>query len=87
MILILNGKTKIISYDDDTDTYTRSYHDANDPDGQWSFYIYVNHSVLLCDKVRFYAKGPTGDTVQIDQVDLDVKKGGVWVDVYSRHIF
>jgi hypothetical protein len=70
-------------YDDDTDTYARSYHDANDPDGQWSFYIYVNHSVLLCDKVRFYAKGPTGDTVQIDQADLDVKKGGVWVDVYQ----
>ncbi len=70
-------------YDDDTDTYARSFHDANDLDGQWSFYIYVNHSVLLCDKVRFYAKGPTGDTVQIDQADLDVKKGGVWVDVYQ----
>jgi hypothetical protein len=70
-------------YDDDTDTYARSYHDANDPDGQWSFYLYVNHSVFLCDKVRFYAKGLTGDTVQIDQADLDVKKGGVWVDVYQ----
>jgi hypothetical protein len=70
-------------YDDDTDNYARSYHDANDVDGQWSFYVYVNHSVLLCDKVRFYAKGPSGDIVQIDQADLDVKKGGVWVDVYS----
>ena len=70
-------------YDDDTDTYARSYHDANDPDGVWSFYIHVNHSVLICDKVRFYAKGPTGDVVYVDQVDLDVKKGGVWVDVYQ----
>ncbi len=74
---------EINAYDDDTDTTTQSYHTINDPDGQWSFYIYVNHSVLLCDKVRFYAKGPTGDTVQIDQVDLDVKKGGVWVDAYQ----
>ncbi len=71
------------SYDDDTDTYTRSYHDANDPDGQWSFYVYLNHTVLLCDKVRFYAKGLTGDAVHIDQADLDVKKGGVWVDIFQ----
>ncbi|HUT00064.1 MAG TPA: hypothetical protein VMY59_07095 [Candidatus Thermoplasmatota archaeon] len=71
------------SNDDDTDTYARSLHNANDPDGQWSFYIYVNHSVLLCDKVRFCAKGPTGDAFHIDQADLDVKKGGVWVDVFN----
>ncbi len=70
-------------YDDDTDTYARSYHDANDPNGQWSVFVYVNHSVLLCDKVRFYAKGLTGDSVHIDQADLDVKKGGVWVDVFQ----
>jgi hypothetical protein len=70
-------------YDDDTDTYTRSYHDINDQDGLWSFFIYLNHSVLICDKVRFYARGPTGDPAQVDQVDLDVYRGGVWANVYE----
>ena len=70
-------------YDDDTESYSRSLHNANDPDGEWSFYIYANHSVLLCNKVRFYAKGLTGDAVTIDSADLDVKRGGVWVDVFQ----
>ena len=70
-------------YDNDTETYARSYHNTNDPNGQWSLYIYVNHSVLLCDKVRFFAKGLTGDTVTVDQVDLDLKRGGVWADVFQ----
>jgi hypothetical protein len=74
---------EVTIYDDDTNSYTQSFHDVGDPDGQWSFFIYVNHSMLLCDKVRFYARGPTGDSVQVDQADLDVKKGGVWVDVYN----
>jgi len=72
------------TYDDDyTDTYTQSLHQINDPDGLWSFYIYVNHSIIICDKVRFYARGPTGDATQVDQIDLDVKRGGVWVNVYE----
>lgn len=71
------------SYDDETDSFARSYHTVNDPNGQWSLFLYLNHSMLVCDKVRFYAKGPTGDSVQIDQVDLDVRKGGIWVDVYQ----
>ncbi len=74
---------EINAYDDDTDSYTRSVHDVNDPDGQWSFFIYMNHSVLLCDKVRFYAKGLTGDAVTIDSADLDVRRDGVWVDVFQ----
>jgi len=74
---------EINAYDDDTDSYTTSYHDINDPDGLWSFFIYLNHSVIICDKVRFYARGPTGDPAQIDQVDVDVRRGGVWVDVYE----
>jgi len=71
------------SYDDDTGSFARSYHSVNDPNGQWSSFLYLNHSTLVCDKVRFYAKGPTGDSIQIDQVDLDVYKGGIWVDVYQ----
>ena len=71
------------AYDDDIDTETESYHAINDPDGVWSFFIYLNHSVLICDKVRFYARGPTGDPAQVDQVDVDVCRGGVWVDVYQ----
>jgi hypothetical protein len=71
------------AYDDDLDTYTDSYHAINDPDGVWSFFIYLNHSALICDKVRFYARGPTGDPTQVDQVDVDVCRGGVWVNVYE----
>lgn len=71
------------SHDDELDSFARSYHTVNDPNGQWSAFLYLNHSVLVCDKVRFYAKGPTGDSAQIDQVDLDVLKGGIWVDVYQ----
>ena len=74
---------EVNGFDDDTDTNTQSLHNINDPDGPWSFYLYMNHSTILCDKVRFYARGPTGDPTQIDQVDLDVKRGGVWVDVYQ----
>jgi hypothetical protein len=75
---------EINTYDDDyTDTYAQSLHQINDPDGLWSFYIYVNHSLIVCDKVRFYARGPTGDATQVDQIDLDVKRGGVWVNVYE----
>lgn len=75
--------SKTHAYDDDTDTYTQSYHDINDPDGQWSFFIYFNHSVLICDKVRFYARGPTADASFIDQVDLDIYRGGTWIDLYQ----
>jgi len=71
------------AYDNDLDTYTDSYHAINDPDGVWSFFIYLNHSALICDKVRFYARGPTGDPAQVDQVDVDVCRGGVWVNVYE----
>jgi hypothetical protein len=71
------------AYDDDLDTYTDSYHAINDPDGVWSFFIYLNHSALICDKVRFYARGPTGDPTQVDQVDVDVCRGGVWVNLYE----
>ena len=74
---------ELYAYDDDTETYTQSYHSINDLDGQWSFYIYLNHSMILCDKVRFYARGPTGDAIQIDQVNLGVYRGGVWVDVFN----
>jgi hypothetical protein len=74
---------EINAYDDGTDTYTQSYHIINDPDGVWSFFIYLNHSVLICDKVRFYARGPTADPAYVDQVDLDVYRGGVWVDIYQ----
>jgi len=74
---------EVNAYDDDTNTYTRSYHDINDPDGVWSFFIYLNHSVLICDKVRFYARGPTVDPAFVDQVDLDIYRGGVWVDIYQ----
>jgi hypothetical protein len=72
---------EINSYDDETDTCTQSNHAMGNP--QWSYFIYMNHSLLICDKVRFYARGPTADAAKVDQVDIDVKRGGVWVDVFN----
>jgi hypothetical protein len=72
---------EIKSYDDETDTCAQSNHAIGDP--QWGYFIYMNHSLLICDKVRFYARGPTADAAKVDQVDLDVKRGGVWVDIFN----
>ena len=71
------------SYDDDNDSYARSYHSINDPNGQWSFFIYLNHSSIYCNSVRFYARGLTGDSLTVDQGDLDVRRDGIWVDVLN----
>jgi hypothetical protein len=67
--------------DDETDTCAQSNHAINAP--QWGSFIYLNHSVLLCDKIRFYARGPTADPAKVDQVDLDVRRGGVWYDILN----
>jgi len=72
---------EINSYDDETNTCAQSNHAIGTP--QWGYFIYMNHSLLICDKVRFYARGPTADAAKVDQIDLDVKRGGVWVDVFN----
>jgi hypothetical protein len=65
------------AYDNNTITYTRSYHNIGDP--QWSSFIYFTHPSIVSDDVRFYARGGS----QVSSVDVDVFKDGVWIDVYQ----
>ncbi|MBD3264893.1 MAG: hypothetical protein GF375_07300, partial [Candidatus Omnitrophica bacterium] len=66
------------AHDDELDSYSDSYHNINDPDGQWSFYLHLTHPSITSDKVRFYAKA-----TDIDRVDIDVYDGSSWTGVYE----
>ena len=71
------------AYDDDLNSLARSYHDINDPGGQWSSFLHLTHAIMLSDKLRYYARGVTTDQNFVDQVDVDVFRDGAWVDVYE----
>lgn len=65
------------AYDDNVATYSRSYHNINDP--QWSSFIYLNHAAISSNMIRFYARGGN----EVSAADVDVFKDGAWEDVYD----
>ena len=74
-----NWEYPLNAYDDELGSYARHYHDVQDPDGQWSSYLYLTHASMTADGIRFYAR----DDDEIDSVDVDVYRDGVWTDVYE----
>ena len=65
--------------DDELESKASSFHDLNDPDGNWSFPLYLNRTPTIgSDKVRFYAKA-----VGIDTINISLEKDGSWEQVYS----
>ncbi|MBU0527001.1 right-handed parallel beta-helix repeat-containing protein, partial [Candidatus Micrarchaeota archaeon] len=65
--------------DDELSTEAESYHDANDPDGVWSFYLHLNRTpVILSDKIRFNAKA-----IDTDLAEVDIYTNGSWVNVFN----
>lgn len=65
------------SFDDELESYTRSYHGIGD--SVWSSYIYLTHKEISSDKIRFNARGAP----QVDAVNVDLYKDGSWVTVYN----
>jgi len=63
--------------DDEFDTHARCFHDNGDP--AWGPFLYLIRPAAMCDRIRFYATANNN----IDQVNIDVLKDGVWTDVYS----
>ncbi len=69
---------EISAFDDELVTETRSYHEANDPDGLMSFYLYLNRTPVLSDKIRFNAK-----SVDVDLATVDIYNGSSWINIYN----
>ncbi|MFH1394103.1 MAG: right-handed parallel beta-helix repeat-containing protein [Candidatus Micrarchaeota archaeon] len=76
-----NGQwsNELYAFDDELGSETSSYHDVNDPDGVWSFYLYLNRSTTLSDKIRFNAKA-----TDVDLANVDVFANGSWLTVYNN---
>lgn len=67
-------------YDDEAGTFGKCYHNINDPNGQWSPYLYLLHASMVADSIRFLAK----DDSYIDQAQVDVSNDGVtWLNVFD----
>ena len=71
-------------YDEDTNTYGYQTVNIN----SWSEFLYLTHSAITSNKVRFNAKY---DYYKQNQIDLDVYRDGAWVNVYqgsySHHVW
>ncbi|MBD3246339.1 MAG: hypothetical protein GF333_04945 [Candidatus Omnitrophica bacterium] len=67
------------AYDNELSTYAYAYHDINDPDGQWSFFLVLTlDDPITCDRIRFNAKSS-----DIDRADIDIYDGSSWTGVYN----
>jgi len=64
------------AYDGNLSTNTSTSVPAND----WSTYLELNIASALCDGIRFYIDYPVDN---ITLIDIDVYRGGAWVDVYQ----
>lgn len=68
---------ELLATDRNLTTYTRSYHNINDP--IWSKFVYYNYNGTIANKIRFYAR----EGSEVDNLDIDVYKDGEWEDVYE----
>ncbi|MFH1221419.1 MAG: hypothetical protein V1694_13330 [Candidatus Eisenbacteria bacterium] len=67
-------------HDDEVGSYARCNHISNDPNGPWGPYIYLLHSSIGVDAIRFIAK----DDDNIDRAQVDVTaNGATWFNVYD----
>ncbi len=64
--------------DDNTETFASCYHNINDP--VWSPYLYLTHSTMTCDKIRFMGRS----AAEIDQASVELDLNGSWSSVYSN---
>ncbi len=64
------------AYDDNTNTTSKCYHDIGEP--VWSPYLYLTHSTMLCDKIKYFAR----KTAEMDQAEVGVLRNGAWTNVY-----
>jgi|GEM_PF-4103664 len=74
-----NGEwnNELNAMDDEIYSEASSYHEVNDPDGVWSFYLYLNRSTILSDSIRFMAKA-----TDVDLANIDIYNGS-WYTVYN----
>jgi autotransporter-associated beta strand protein len=70
-----------LALDDDLDSSATCYHNINDQ--IWSPYLYLTHSTMTCETVRFYAR----KTAEIDVGSVDVDLNGTWTNVYYSNTF
>ncbi|MEZ4655548.1 MAG: hypothetical protein R3E12_18665 [Candidatus Eisenbacteria bacterium] len=69
-----------LAHDDESTTHAHCVHLINDPDGQWSPYLYLTHSLVNVDSLRFLAK----DDVNIDSAEIDLSPDGTsWNNVFG----
>jgi autotransporter-associated beta strand protein len=69
------------AYDDNLASFATCYHEINTP--VWSPDLYLTHSTMTCERVRFNAR----DTAEIDMAVVDVHLNGAWTTVYSNNTF
>jgi len=67
--------TETNAYDNDTGTRAS----CSVPPNSWSNYLVLNHSVIICSKIRYYIGRSQTD---LSQVQIDIYNGS-WVNVYS----
>ena len=65
------------AYDDNTSSVARCRHEMGDP--VWSPYLYLTHSTMDCDGIRFFAR----DSAETDQAEVGVYVNGAWSTVFT----
>lgn len=63
--------------DQNLGSYASSYHAINAT--QWSSYLYLTHSSMAINKIRFYGRGGS----EVSQAEVDLLVNGVWQNVFS----
>ncbi len=67
------------AYDDNVATVARCRHPMGNP--VWSPYIYLTHSIMICDGIEFYARR----TAEFDMGEVGVLRNGAWTNVFSAN--
>jgi len=74
-----NWSDEEYAFDDELTSEAYSYHEVNDPDGVWSFYLFMNRTpTITSHKLRFNAKA-----VDVDRAEVDIYNGSTWINVYN----
>jgi hypothetical protein len=68
------------AFDDLLETSARVYKKTSET---WLPWIYLTRKEISSDKIRFYARGETGSTGDVDRVRIEIFKDGRWEFIYE----
>ncbi len=81
-----NWRNETQLYDNILTDDTGAYQDKNTiPENSWGDFINLSTAPIWSNKIRVY---PDRNSFKVNayQIDIDVKRDGVWVDVFSGHL-